>query len=462
MRARTFNIMQYEQHPETGEKLIDEVQVRAGVSRKSIRQWAYICHDKDVFTVQDESNDLAGNRKAGDPKPRHWHIVARCENAVDTATIAKWFGVPENYVDVPKGAGAFLDCVEYLTHEGDRQQKLGKMLYQDSEVTANFNFRDEINKKIERQAKYGKALDAKAQMRYDVLYNGLTLREAIERDRFIYMEDMERLKRLRLDYISRQEPPIVRINYYVTGRGGVGKGLICRALARSLFPYKEDDSDIFFEVGAKGALFEGYDGQPVIIWNDRRAVDLLQELDGRANVFNVFDTHPTGQKQNVKYSSVRLCNTVNIVNSVEPFRDFLDGLAGEYTDKTGTVHKVEDKGQSYRRFPMITVLYEKDYDLLLNKGFLEGSKEFEQYVTYERIRGNMQKVVERCGANRSLSRKLERQMVAPIIKNHNLMVEQHMRKPDEEEVILREFKDLGTQASGDGFLPIKSEDVPFK
>ena len=134
-----------------------------------------------------------------------------------------------------------------------------------------------------------------------------------------------------MKYISERAPmPKTRLNYYISGTGGIGKGLICRAIARSLYPSLKDDDDIFFEVGAQGVPFEGYDGQPVIIWNDRRAYDLLQELNGRGNVFNVFDTHPARGKQNIKYASVNLINEVNIVNSVQDYSEFLDGLAGEY------------------------------------------------------------------------------------------------------------------------------------
>lgn len=44
-------------------------------------------------------------------------------------------------VKVPKGRGAFLDNVQYITHEDAKQQKLGKHLYSDDEMTANFDYR---------------------------------------------------------------------------------------------------------------------------------------------------------------------------------------------------------------------------------------------------------------------------------------------------------------------------------
>ena len=443
MRARVFNIMQYEKHPITGEPLIDEDIIKVALAHKTIREWAYVCHDRDVYSLKDEADDTSGRIKAGDTKPRHWHIVCKCQSAVEVSTIAGWFKIPENFVDVPKGAGAFLDCVEYLTHEDDKQEKLGKRRYEDKEVTASFDFRAKLTERANKRLKYGRDLEPKEQMRYDVLYNGMTLRQCQAEDPFLYMEDLERLKKLRMEYIGNQNPPVTRINYYVTGRGGVGKGLICRAIARSLFPQYTDDEDIFFQVGAKGAAFEGYDGQPVIIWNDRRAIDLLQELNGRGNVFNVFDTHPTKQKQNIKYGSVNLCNAVNIVNSVQSYSEFLDGLAGEYKDKDGNLQEVEDKGQSYRRFPFMIVLHEEDFDMFLNKGFVENTANFQEYMEYKNIRGNMQKIAIACGANEELAKRLQTQAVKPITDKHNEVLEKISHEAPSEAELMEMFKDVG-------------------
>lgn len=456
IKSRIFNIMQYENHPETGEPLLSEDKIKIALAHKTIKRWAYAKHDRDVFSALDEEQDekhIKGNKK-----PPHWHIVIEMgSNQVEIGVIAKWLGIKENYVNVARGHGAFLDCVRYLTHEDSKQRELGKERYDDSEIKANFDFREELNKRDENKMKYGKDLNEKEQMRYDVLYGGMTLRQCIARDKLLYMDDMEKLKKFRLEYIATQKPPKTRMNFYVQGRGGVGKGLICRAIARSLFAGYEEDEEIFFEVGAKGSAFEGYDGQPVIIWNDRRAIDLLQELNGRGNVFNVFDTHPTKQKQNIKYGSINLCNSVNIVNSVQPYEEFLDGLAGEYKDKEGNLQEVEDKGQSYRRFPFMILLHEKDFDLMLNRGFIENTSNFEEYIEYKGFVGNMQMIAERCGSNEKLARELQAKAVKPITDKHNeIMKKIEHNEASDEEAIRREFADLGTirkAEDDDDYLP---------
>lgn len=466
MKARIFNVMQYVKHPETGEELLNEDKIIETIKRKGVKQYAYILHDKDVYSEADEEADP--NHKQGEVKPPHWHIVLQCGYAMEIGVVAKWLGIAENYVDIPKGngAGKFLDCVEYLTHESARQQELGKHRYEDNEVRTNFEFRARLDKRNENKAIYGKDLDEKEQLRFDVLYNGKTLRQCIAQDRLLYMDDFEKLQKLRLQYIAHQKPPKTRINYYICGKGGVGKGLISRALARSMYPQYEDDEDIFFEVGAKGAPFEGYDGQPVVIWNDRRAIDLLTELNGRGNVFNVFDTHPTKQRQNVKFSSICLCNTVNIVNSVQDYIEFLEGLAGGYTDRNGEEHNAEDKGQSYRRFPFIIPLHKEDFDLLLNKGFVEETENYEEYIEHKRLIGNMQRIHSVCGSNEALVREIEAKTVQPIIEEHTKMVEKFDHDATDEDAIREMFKDYGkqkvdaTQTNLSDFMKLDDSEIP--
>ena len=126
------------------------------------------------------------------------------------------------------------------------------------------------------------------------------------------MDNEKDLTYLRLRYINELKPPKERINIYISGEGGNGKGLMSKAIARSLFPDITNEEDIYFCVGAEGAEFIGYDGQPIIIWSDKRSWELLKVLKGRGNAFEVLDPHPDRKNQNVKYASTNLCNKINI------------------------------------------------------------------------------------------------------------------------------------------------------
>ena len=444
---RIFNVMQYEKHPETGETLLTEEQIRVALlSHRTVKRWAYICHDKDVYSALDEEQNP--DHKAGEVKPRHWHVVLECGSNVEIGVVARWLGVAENFVETAKGAGAFLDCVQYLTHEQEKQQLLGKRLYADSEVKSNFEFRAELDKRAENRAKYNRDLNLKERIRMEVLLNGMTLRQVIDKYPYEFQQDFAYLERCRIRYISKIAPmPRRRINYYVEGSGGIGKGLISRALARALIDRDNllKDDEIFFEVGADRTSFEGYDGQPVLIWNDCRASTLLTKLEGRENVFNVFDPHPADIQQNIKYGSIRLNNEINIVNSVQTWKEFLDELAAEYK-RNGRIHKAEDKRQSYRRFPFFLVLHEEDYDLGMNKGVFDGTREFEQYMMYRGMQANMRRIVDRCGDNYELYNLETKKIVQPVTEKHEELKElmAHRQQATAEE-IAEEFRDSGKQ-----------------
>lgn len=444
--SRLFTIVQFERNPVTGESLNFTVDnIKEGLSRKTIKEYAYVLHDKDVWT-QDafdyhvQENGDEPEWQVGDVKERHWHINIKCSPAMDIQTIANWFGVPVQCIRIKKGHGTFLDCVEYLTHEHKAQQLLGKYRYPDEEIVANFDFRKMLDERAEKRKKFGgKDLTPKDQVRFEVLYHGRTIRDVITKDPVAYQNDFATLDKLRAKYITDTAPlPKTRLNYYIyaeegkTG-SGIGKGLLSRALARSMYPELTRDDDIFFEVGEAPSLFDGYDGQPVIIWNDRRGYQLLNELGGKVgNVYNVFDTTPTTQRQNVKYSSLKLINEVNIVNSVQHYTDFLEGISG--ADKGITV---EDTNQAKRRFPFIIPMRFEDFDIMINKGFMNDTKEFDQYIKLGNIRANMQRLQILGSGNEKLVQEAEAKLLEPVIEKHKELISK--RKPKEVEVKLEDI-----------------------
>lgn len=356
MKCRVFNITQYEKNPLTGEDLnFNEENIKSCIDHKTIKQWAYVCHDKDVYTEEDELNGYT----RGETKPKHWHIVLKTDVAIEIDTIAKWIGVPSQYIDAPKGHGAFLDCVQYLTHEDEKQQKKGKHLYSDEEVKASFDFRQELTTRAEKKIKYGKDLNDKEQMMYDVIYNGKTLLECRKENPILYMKNCKTLEDMRHRYlVDIAKMPPFRINFYIDGLGGIGKNTASKILAKVLFPNIEKP---YFEVGGSGVSFQKYDGEPVVIWNDRRASGFITDF-GREETFDLFDMHPSDSVHNIKYGAIRLTNMFNIINGVDSYIDFLNGLSGQYIDKYGVFHKVEDKGQAYRRLPIILCLREEEFD----------------------------------------------------------------------------------------------------
>lgn len=469
MRTRIFHIVQYIRNPRTNEDLgINESIIKEGLNHKTIKEWAYICHDNDVYTEENEAEniEMLGNEwekqseeekakqskaeyikkhqwaKKGEKRGAHYHIVLQCANATEVSVIANWFNVPENCIDCPKGAGAFLDCVEYLTHEKEKEQQAGKRLYDDEKVKASFDFRDVLNKRTANRLKYGKDLDPKDQLRHNVMYGGWTLRQAEESDPITYLADFKYLKTCRLEYLKTKAPvPSLRINYYIDGDGGIGKSAAAKSLARVMYPNLTDE-ECYFEVGANGVSFDGYDGQPVLIWDDFRAINLISTF-GRGQVFQIFENHPNNshKRQHVKYGDTRLVNAVNIVNGVQPYQDFLNGLAGEFIDRYGNENKAEDKGQTYRRFPIILCLRENDFDMLLNKGIAMGTREYEQYVATKNIQGSFAKVLQRLEG--VAQEQVIIDMTKPILEATDKVKELETTKISDPAMIPEEFKQYG-------------------
>ncbi len=166
-KIRQFTFSQYEKNPRTGEFLINFDDVIKNLRKyKSFTEWACCIHDKDVYTedaidkmrytleleakkagITDEFllNDYINKNswaKLGDVKPPHIHVAVKCTYSIKIEDISRFLGIPEHLIEKAKGKNAFLDCVEYLTHEHEHQQALGKHRYDDSEVITSVNFSD--------------------------------------------------------------------------------------------------------------------------------------------------------------------------------------------------------------------------------------------------------------------------------------------------------------------------------
>ena len=62
LSSRVFNIMQYLNHPVTGETLLTETTVKDVLSKyKTITEWAYIIHDRDInASINIKTEGLSG------------------------------------------------------------------------------------------------------------------------------------------------------------------------------------------------------------------------------------------------------------------------------------------------------------------------------------------------------------------------------------------------------------------
>ena len=492
-RVRQFTVVQFNYNPRTGGFIADLTEITNNLARyKSFTYWAWAIHDSDVYT-QDAIDDMnatlrneakkihgltdeaaiaqyVGNNiwaKLGDKKGVHLHIVCQMNSALEIWKIAEWLGVPEHLVEVVKGKGALLDCTEYLTHEDEKQQQLGKTLYDDSAVHASDSFSDwrqQLDARKVQEAKYGKGKSRVEKYIIDVLKYGKTMRECrAEMDGNDYVNNLGKLQKARGEYLSHAKLPESRITFYVDGKGGIGKGILCELLARALCSDIAQIQDIAFTVGGENVAFDDYDGQPVLIWDDVRAVDMMMML-GRRNVLHALAPHPRETEESsvsIKYGKTRLLHKFNIINGVDPYQQFIHNLAGEYTDKKGMKHhaEVNNLEQFYRRFPIIIPIRESDFDILINQGVFTGTREYEQYISYASMIGSFAHLQTMCGNNKGLLIDMSKPMVDPIVEVSDHLQERFATSQMTEEQIKAEAAKLGygTRVNGDGTTDEKTQ-----
>lgn len=429
--GRVFMVTQNLEHPSTGQTLITTEQVEKALAKKGVKRFAWILHDKDVYTAAEVAKNPV--LVQGSPKAPHVHVVIQRSSFASIAQVARAFGMPPQCVE-SKPPSAFLDLVEYLTHENPKQRQAGKHLYDDSEVHASkgwdWRFDLEEHKAARLEKGLGKALQRRRkEAALKVAAGEWSLDHVRQHDLELWSAPgvMSHLKGLRADYLASLAPPLEVVNFYVFGPGGVGKDLLAHALARSLNPTAEKP---YFTVGGSNVSFEDYDGEEVIIWSDFRASTMLDACRrDRGLLFRILGPYRDASEKvivNVKGSHTQLVNRVNIVTGPDDYRTFLDGLAGEYayTNRMGVkiVQTSENKDQAYRRFPLIIPVQEGEFSIYVNLGFLNGTREYDQYERHERLRHNLELLNRRCQAitdaaeRESVVRQIEARTVAPILE----------------------------------------------
>lgn len=365
-----------------------------------IVRWAWCLHDKDVYTEEDVAESAKRNNGVptvgvGQQKPNHIHLMLEFKNDVHDTALAKEFGLTTGQIKLPTVKYHKMDALTtYLTHESPEEQEKGKHRYEDSEIHANFDFRKVIDGylKIKDKAKAKKMKKADVDSITEQIVQGaITMSEIKEKYGVtFYFDHEQRFLRARREFMQYHYKMMARANYYIDGPAGRGKTTLAEMFARSLVPELEDANEAYLVVGEPGVRFQNYEYQPILIWEDVRAGQLIHEF-GREGVLNLLETHPRKRNYNIKYDGVILTNQVNIFTGIESYEKFFDGLAGEYVDKYGNQYASEAyaKEQVYRRFPAITHLYPQDIVMQANRGVFAGTDEYLQYDTFATARVNM-------------------------------------------------------------------------
>lgn len=225
---------------------------------KTIKQWAYIVHDKDDTRA-------------------HYHIYINFGTGVDSKLVAEWFklgwtdenGVEhtgENFIEKVKGRKA--DVLMYLTHENESQKY--KHIYDRSEVHSNFAVDVEIE-----QAKIIGDFEHYSYAQQLKYVESLPVDEKIKT--FTRLKKLWELYCQTLTLNSDRHLEVV----FICGKGGTGKTYYAKKMLENMgldFCVSSSSND----------PFQDYMGQNAIILDDLRYTsfdleDLLKILDNNTS-----------------------------------------------------------------------------------------------------------------------------------------------------------------------------------
>ena len=241
---------------------------------KTIKEWAYILHDKD------------------DTRP-HYHIYVNFgNNGVSHELVASWFEVPPNFVNKIKGRKT--DMLLYLTHGNETQKH--KHQYEPSEVVSNFAFEVEIEK--------SKIIGNFKQYSFAEMLKYIdTLPISEKAKAYSQLEKLWRIECSLLTFNPDRNVDVV----FITGKGGTGKTYY----AKKMF---EDLKYDFCISSSSNDPFQDYLGQRGIILDDMRDTvfelpDLLKILDNNtaSSVKSRFANKVFNGNMIILTSSVPLC-----------------------------------------------------------------------------------------------------------------------------------------------------------
>lgn len=234
-----------------------------------IKDYAFIIHDKDLYTTVDESRNP--EHKAGRFKPAHIHLLLRFERSQPQKTkyICKWFNLAENFVS--KINGSFEDAVLYLAHINAPD----KAQYDVKNITANFDVQSVIAN-ADSKDKLSSIVDRilSGEIRE---YNKTT---EIDTKLLVYPDSLrviENAFKVRAEYLQNTQSERKTTCIYICGQAGAGKTTLAKKIADT------HNMDYFVSSGSNDVL-DGYCQQPCLILDDIRPSalglsDLLKLLD---------------------------------------------------------------------------------------------------------------------------------------------------------------------------------------
>ena len=307
MNLRICEIVLYQEHfPE-----IDDItQICDG--HRTIKEYACILHDKDT--------DTSGNLK----KP-HYHLVINFGRGVETKNCEKWFGCAPNAISKIKGR--WKDALLYLTHRNSPE----KYQYSDLEVSANFDYPEEVERLI-KDEKNRLSATKQTELCNAVMLGNISLSQGLaELQKYNYkssaQKQLDDAYKLRCRNLSADRSVDVIL---IFGESETGKTTLAKMLCVA------DGADYYISSSDNDTL-QDYAGERVLIIDDAR-----EETFSLVDWLKLLDNNTQTSIKSRFYNKAFVGDTIIITTSVNPVYWF----RGTY----------EQRWQFYRRISQFWVV----------------------------------------------------------------------------------------------------------
>lgn len=328
-RGRIFSIFFENPYNAKDEEIANII--KNGLNHRSIKEWLYV--DIPVQLIGEDDFKFGGT----------W-LIMRFSSNIEKIKVENWFG--GFLATKHTGKDVFIESI-YDTLNGKYGKGFALMYFEKSKIKSNFDWIEEIAEYEKRRLKKANKdnLSELESMKFDVLYKGKTLRECQRENEKLYVGNIIILQKLRKSYLQDNRAN-KRVNYFIYGKQGISPLLYSKILARSLYPDFEEEELIFYadsyNTREKDFGLKGYDGQPVIIYNNLEKLEFMDLFRAETGFLTSFRT--TG------VFNIYIQNEVNIVLSDVPFEEYFKN--------------VYDKRALYEAFPLTNVIKVDDEEFM--------------------------------------------------------------------------------------------------
>lgn len=279
-----------------------------------IEKYAYIIHDKDVYTEEDEL--AKPDHKKGTLKPPHIHLYLHFNSPQHIPQIAKWFNIEKQFLEVCHGRE--IDVLAYLVHL--TPSSAGKYQYNPLEIVSNFDVQGAL---CTYSARRNNTLH---QADIDLICQKIMSGEICEYNKvqmigpqmlFDFGYKIDRAFKIQQETFEENCKNRDTLAIYIEGPAQVGKTTFAKTIAK-------DKSFAYYISSSSNDLLGDYKQEPAVILDDLRPDSI-----GISDLLKLLDNH-TASTFKSRYKNKYLnCRIIIITSTLEISRFFEEVAAGK-------------------------------------------------------------------------------------------------------------------------------------